>query len=103
MAIQFKGQTKIGKILSRSKMIFYEFFEKWYFYSFKLAVYNSMWWIGNYCHPLVKLQFLANHKMTTYMDKLLEISILPPNPPKKHPICMHTMPTHNYISHHTQQ
>lgn len=81
MTIQFKEQTKIGKILSRSKMIFYEFFEKWYFYSFKLAVYNSMWWIGNYCHPLVKLQFLAKHKMTTYMDNLLEMSVLPPPPP----------------------
>lgn len=82
MTIQFKEQTKIGKILSRSKMIFYEFFEKWYFYSFKLAVYNSMWWIGNYCHPLVKLQFLAKHKMTTYMDNLLEMSVLPPPPPR---------------------
>lgn len=98
MTIQFKEQTKIGKILSRSKMIFYEFFEKWYFYSFKLAVYNSMWWIGNYCHPLVKLQFLAKHKMTTYMDNLLEMSVLPP-----HTLHTRTMPTHNYISHHTQQ
>lgn len=78
MAIQFKQQTKLGKALSRSKMIVSEFFEKWRFYSFKLAIYNTAWWVGNYCHPLVKLQIWAKHRITSYMDKLITTKPLVP-------------------------
>lgn len=59
-------------------MILYEFFEKWHYFSLELAVYNTVWWIGNYCHPLVKLQFWAKDRITIYMDKYLNNSILPP-------------------------
>ena len=61
-------------------MILYEFFEKWHYFSLELAVYNTVWWIGNYCHPLVKLQFWAKDRITIYMDKYLNNSILPPQP-----------------------
>lgn len=81
MAIQFKSQSDIGKSLTRSKMILYEFFEKWHYFSLELAVYNTVWWIGNYCPPLVKLQFWAKDRITIYMDKYLNNSILQPNPP----------------------
>lgn len=67
-------------------MILCEFFEKWHYFSLELAVYNTVWWIGNYCHPLVELQFWAKDRITIYMDKYLNNSILPP-------------PTHtNYIT-----
>lgn len=78
MAIQFKSQSDIGKSLTRSKMILCEFFEKWHYFSLELAVYNTVWWIGNYCHPLVELQFWAKDRITIYMDKYLNNSILPP-------------------------
>lgn len=79
MAIQFKSQSDIGKSLTRSKMILCEFFEKWHYFSLELAVYNTVWWIGNYCHPLVKLQFWAKDRITVYMDKCLNNSVLPPH------------------------
>ena len=81
MAIQFKSQSDIGKSLTRSKMILCEFFEKWHYFSLELAVYNTVWWIGNYCHPLVELQFWAKDRTTIYMDKYLNNSILPPPTP----------------------
>lgn len=59
-------------------MILCEFFEKWHYFSLELAVYNTVWWIGNYCHPLVELQFWAKDRITIYMDKYLNNSILPP-------------------------
>lgn len=37
MAIQFKSQSDIGKSLTRSKMILYEFFEKWHYFSLELC------------------------------------------------------------------
>ena len=49
----FKAQSKFGKAFSRLHMILNEFFEKGHHYSWKLAVYNTAWWISNYCHPLV--------------------------------------------------
>lgn len=61
-------------------MILCEFFEKWHYFSLELAVYNTVWWIGNYCHPLVELQFWAKDRITIYMDKYLNNSILPPPP-----------------------
>ena len=82
--MHFKSQSKIGKVFSRTKMIIGEFFEKTRFYSYKLAVYNTAWWIGNYCHPLVKLQFWGKRKITQYMDNYLVCNKLPP--PK--PICV---------------
>ena len=52
-------------------MIINEFFEKGIYYSWKLAIYNSAWWIGNYCHPLVKLQFWAKDRITQWTNKYI--------------------------------
>lgn len=68
MAIIFKTQSKIDKAFSRMQMIISEFFEKGYHYSWSLAIYNTAWWIGNYCHPLVCLQFWGKRKITEWMD-----------------------------------
>ena len=57
MAVKFSTQSKVRKAFSRIQMIINEFFEKGQHYSWKLAIYNTAWWIGNYCHPLVCLQF----------------------------------------------
>ena len=43
----FKAQSKFGKAFSRLHMILNEFFEKGHHYSWKRAVYNAAWWIGN--------------------------------------------------------
>ena len=77
------GQGKLGKAFARLNMIGSEFLEKGRFYSWKLAVYNTAWWIGNYCHPLSKLQFWGTRKITEWMDvylrKTLNVSqLLPP-------------------------
>lgn len=64
----FKAQSKFGKAFSRLQMIIHEFFEKGIHYSWWLAIYNTAWWIGNYCHPLVKLQFWGKMKITEWMD-----------------------------------
>lgn len=72
MAVLFKTQSKISKVFSRMQMIINEFFEKGYYFSWKLAVYNTAWWIGNYCHPLVCLQFWGKKKITDWMDDYID-------------------------------
>ena len=76
------GQGKLSKAFARLNMIGSEFLEKGHYYSWKLAVYNTAWWIGNYCHPMNKLQFWSTRKITEWMDvylcKTLSISQLPP-------------------------
>lgn len=78
MAVKFKTQSKVSKTFSRIRMIISEFFEKGYYYSWKLALYNTAWWIGNYCHPLVNLQYWSKKKITLWMDNYLITNILPP-------------------------
>ena len=71
MAVKFSTQSKVRKAFSRIQMIINEFFEKGQHYSWKLAVYNTAWWIGNYCHPLVCLQFWGKKKITEWMDSYI--------------------------------
>lgn len=68
MAITFTTQSKFGKAFSRLHMIVCDFFEKGRHYSWRLAVYNTAWWVGNYCHPLVCLQFWGKLRITEWMD-----------------------------------
>ena len=78
MAVKFSAQSKIRKAFSRIQMIIEEFFEKGYHYSWKLAIYNTAWWVGNYCHPLVCLQFWGKKKITEWMDNYIcENELLP--------------------------
>lgn len=71
MAVKFSAQSKVRKAFSRIQMIINEFFEKGQHYSWKLAIYNTAWWIGNYCHPLVCLQFWGKKKITEWMDSYI--------------------------------
>ena len=71
----FKAQSKFGKAFSRLQMIIHEFFEKGIHYSWWLAIYNTAWWIGNYCHPLVKLQFWGKMKITEWMDNPIPLEV----------------------------
>ncbi len=72
MAKNFRTQGKIGKAISRLQMISTEFFEKGKCYSWKLAVYNTAWWIGNYCSKLKRLQFWALKRITAWTDLFIE-------------------------------
>ena len=74
MARNFKtvGQGKLAKACDRLGMIVSEFFEKGRFYSWRLAAYNTAWWVGNYCHPLVRLQFWATRSISKWMDAYLD-------------------------------
>ena len=78
MAVKFSTQSKVRKAFSRIQMIINEFFEKGQHYSWKLAVYNTAWWVGNYCHPLVCLQFWGKKKITEWMDCYISENNLAP-------------------------
>ena len=74
MAKNFKtvGQGKLAKACDRLGMIVSECVEKGRFYSWRLAAYNTAWWVGNYCHPLVRLQFWATRRISKWMDAYLD-------------------------------
>ena len=72
MAKNFKTQNKLAKAASRLQMIVEEFFQKWRNFSLKLAIYNTAWWVGNYCSRLKKLQYWATKRITVWMDIFLE-------------------------------
>lgn len=71
MAQNFTTQTKWHKVWSRLMMIINDFIVQWRHFSFTLAFYNTMWWIGNYFPPLRRLQFMAMRRITSWMDKYL--------------------------------
>ena len=98
MAVKFKTQSKVSKTFSRIRMIISEFFEKGYYYSWKLALYNTAWWIGNYCHPLVNLQYWSKKKITLWMDTYLITNILPPPHPTHTHQTVHTLKTRYIVS-----
>jgi hypothetical protein len=72
MARNFKTQSKLAKFGTRLSMIVEEFFEKGTNYSWSLGGVNTLWWIGNYCGPLKKLQIWSKHRITKWMDHYLE-------------------------------
>ena len=77
MARNFKtvGQGKLAKACDRLGMIVSEFFEKGRFYSWRLAVYNTAWWVGFYCPPILRmarLQFWATRSISKWMDAYLD-------------------------------
>jgi hypothetical protein len=72
MAQNFKTQGLLAKAYARGQMILSEFFEKGRVYSWTLAVYNTAWWIGNYCSRLSSLQYWGTRKMTAWTDSYLE-------------------------------
>jgi len=85
MAKNFQTQKKLGKAITRLQMIATEFFEKGRCYSYQLAVYNTAWWIGNYCSKLKRLQFWGLKGITAWTDNFIEtnyvfkrIKITPP-------------------------
>ena len=77
MAKNFKtvGQGKLAKACDRLGMIVSEFFEKGRFYSWRLAAYNTAWWVGFYCPPILRmarLQFWATRSISKWMDAYLD-------------------------------
>lgn len=94
MATNFTiSQSKMHKAFARLNMILTEFFEKWYSFSFALAIYNTLWWIANYS-GWVKLHFYAQRKITRWADKyIMDSYSLKINhfPPHHHTHIHHTM------------
>ena len=70
--MKFKAQSKIGKAFSRMRMIINEFFEKGYHYSWKLAIYNTAWWVGiivipSYAYSFGERKRLQNGWTVTFL------------------------------------
>lgn len=72
MATNFTTQTRRQKAWSRLVMIGQDFCDKWHHFSFLLAIYNTAWWIGNYCPPLRRLHFWATQRLTQWTDAYME-------------------------------
>lgn len=72
MATNFTTQTRYAKVWARLAMIGHDFVEKWQHFSLRLTLYNTAWWIGNYCAPLRRLQFWATRRLTAWTDAYME-------------------------------